>query len=72
MALVEELDGKYKTFLDKLNDEIAQFTSVVAMVFDGTMNERFEASIAVAVAAGADRQRILKDSGERDAFFSSN
>lgn len=72
MSFVEALDREYKTLLDKLNDEISQFTSVLAMVFDGAMNERFEASIAIAIAAGADRKRILKDSNERDAFFSSN
>lgn len=69
-AFIESLDVKYKEAIVKLNTELKQFNSLLALVFDGEMNERFKASIEVALATGADPKKVLKNQAERDAFFS--
>lgn len=69
-SFVQNLDSKYQDLICKLNDEMMQFNSLLALTFDGEMNSRFEASVALAIAVGADEDRILKNKAERDAFFS--
>lgn len=70
LSFVQNLDSKYQDLICKLNDEMMQFNSLLALTFDGEMNSRFEASVALAIAVGADEDRILKNKAERDAFFS--
>jgi hypothetical protein len=70
LSFVQNLDSKYQEFICKLSDEMTHFSSLLALTFDGEMNRRFEASVALAIAAGADEGRILKNKAERDTFFS--
>lgn len=69
-AFINKMDIKYKEAIVKFNTELEQFNSLLAMVFDGEMNERFKASIEIALITGADPQKVLKNQAERDAFFS--
>lgn len=70
-AFIENLDAKYREVIVKLNAEIEHFNSLLNLVFDGEMNERFKASVELALVSGADPKKVLKIRDERDAFFLS-
>jgi len=61
---------KYCDFVSKLNDDFSEFNSIIILAFDGDMNQRFETSIRVAQNVGASEDKLLRNSAERDAFFS--
>ena len=45
------------------------FKTLLALVFDGPENQKLEASVAVAISAGVQEEKLLKNRAERDAFF---
>lgn len=67
---ISKLDEEYRNLVEKLQEELSRFNSLLALVFDGDMNQRFEASIELAIEAGVDKNKVLKSKAERDAFFS--
>ncbi len=69
-SYVTNLDNDYCDFVKKLNENFSKFDSIIILAFDGNMNQRFETSIQVARNVGVSENRLLKDSTERDAFFS--
>lgn len=66
---VENLEAEYQTSINKINVEVSRFTSILALVFDGTENQKFEASITLARNEGIAEEKIIKSVAERDAFF---
>jgi len=67
---ITKLDNEYCDFVSKLNDDFSEFNSIIILAFDGDMNQRFETSIRVAQNVGASEDKLLRNSAERDAFFS--
>ena len=72
MTVVRKLDEKYQSYVISLNTELEQYSSLVALAFDGDVNTRFELTVDVAKLAGVDTSKILKTDEERDAFFSAS
>lgn len=67
---IAKLDNEYCDFVSKLNEDFSEFNSIIILAFDGDMNQRFETSIRVARNVGASEDKLLRNSTERDAFFS--
>lgn len=66
---IELLETDYQEFVKKLNEEVSRFTTMLALVFDGTENQGFEASVVLAKSIGTSEEKIIKTRAERDAFF---
>lgn len=66
---IQQLESDYQLLVLQINTEVAEFSSMITFVFDGSANERLEASIKVARAAGVQEDKLIKNRSERDAFF---
>lgn len=66
---MDKLDSEYQDLIQKLDAEVSQFNSLLELTFDAKMNQRLKASADLAIFAGADKCKILKNEVERDAFF---
>lgn len=68
---IYQLESEYQELVIKLNNDVSQFSSILSLVFDGTENQKFEATIAAARAVGVSDNKIIKNREERDSFFES-
>ena len=58
-----------KNLIAQINKEVFLFNSLLEVAFDGPENQRLEASVAVSISAGVQKEKLLKNRAERDAFF---
>ena len=66
---IHQLEVEYQTLVARIDKEVFQFNSLLELAFDGPENQRLEASVAVAISAGAQKEKLLKNRAESDAFF---
>lgn len=66
---IQQLEVEYQALVIQIDESVSMFNSLISLVFDGPENQRLEASIAVAISAGVQKEKLLKNRAERDAFF---
>ena len=66
---IQQLEVEYQTLVAQIDKEVFLFNSLLELAFDGPENQRLEASVAVAISAGVQKEKLLKNRAERDAFF---
>lgn len=67
--LNEQLDEKYRELIDLFNREFAKFKSVLDLALDLDVNIAFAGSIAMAQYVGCDKDKILWNKQDVDAYF---
>jgi hypothetical protein len=66
---IQQLEVEYQALVIQIDESVSMFNSLISLVFDGLENQRLEASVAVAISAGVQKEKLLKNRAERDAFF---
>ena len=68
--LKNQLDSEYNAIMDKLETELAEYGSLVALAFDADVNVRFESILSRAKLIGANTDRLV-DLESGAALFTS-
>lgn len=66
---IQQLEVEYQALVIQIDEEVSMVNSLLELAFDGPENQRLEASVAVAISAGVQKENLLKNRAERDAFF---
>jgi len=67
--LNEQLDEQYIELIELLKQEFAKFKSILDLAFDFDINIAFAGSIAMAQYSGCDKEKILWNKQDVDAYF---
>lgn len=68
--LSNQLDSEYKAYIERLDAELSEYSSLATLAFDADMNSRFESIISRAKLVGANTDRFVNlESGA--ALFTS-